>query len=109
MQRPYVQRFVSGFAGAVDRGFAQLQIEAMAYKRASFAESTKATYQSHRNCYLRFCIYFDVCPVPASQITLKTYVAFLARSIKPYCIGGYLNIIRIMHLEAGLDNPSILS
>jgi hypothetical protein len=89
----------------VDVGFAQLQIEAMAYKRASFAESTKSTYRSHRNAYLRFCIFYELCPVPADQLTLRTYVAFLARSIKPACISGYLNIIRIMHLEAGLENP----
>jgi hypothetical protein len=89
----------------VDRGFAQLQLEASAFKRASFAESTKATYRSHRNCYLRYCLYFSLCPVPATQLTLKTYVSFLARSIKPSGINGYLNIIRIMHLEAGYDNP----
>jgi hypothetical protein len=83
----------------------QLQVEALAFKRASFSESTKATYRSHRNAYLRFCIFYDLCPVPAAQMTLKTYVAFLARSIKPVSINGYLNIIRIMHLEVGLENP----
>jgi hypothetical protein len=83
----------------------QLQLEAQAFKRASFSESTKATYRSHRNAYLRFCIFYDLCPVPADQLTLRTYVAFLARSIKPVCISGYLNIIRITHLEAGLENP----
>ena len=33
------------------------------------------------------------------------YIAFLARSLSFSSIPGYLNIIRIMHLEAGLDNP----
>ena len=94
-------------AGAVDKGFAALQLEAAAFKRAAFAESTKASYRSHRNAYLRFCLYFDLLPVPASQLTLKTYVAFLARSIRPSCINGYLNIVRTMHLEAGLENPLV--
>jgi hypothetical protein len=93
------------FAGSVDRGFADLQLEAAAFKRAAFADSTKASYRSHRNAYLRFCLYFGLVAVPASQMTLKTYVAFLARSIKPACINGYMNIVRIMHLEAGLENP----
>ena len=88
----------------MDRGFAQLQLEASAFKRVSFAESTKVTYRSHRNCYLCFCLYFNLCPVPAAQMTLKTYVSFLAPSIKPSGINGYLNIIRIMHLESGYDN-----
>ena len=89
----------------MDKGFAALQLEAAAFKRSAFSESTKASYRSHRNAYLRFCLYFSLVPVPASQITLKTYVAFLARSIKSSGINGYLNIVRIMHLEAGLENP----
>jgi hypothetical protein len=43
--------------------------------------------------------------VPASQETLCCYVAFLARSLSPSSISGYLNIIRILHLDAGLTNP----
>jgi hypothetical protein len=95
------------FAGPVDKGFAALQLEAASYKTAAFAESIKAAYRSHQNAYLRFCIYFSLTPVPASQDTLKTYVAFLARSIKPAGINGYLNIVEIMHLEAGLENPLV--
>jgi hypothetical protein len=79
--------------------------EASGFKQSAFAKSTKAAYRTHRNTFLRFCLYFGLTPVPAEQVTLKSYVAFLARSIKPASIGGYLNIIRILHLEAGLDNP----
>jgi hypothetical protein len=87
--------------------FAQLQLEDSAFKWASFAESTKAMYRSHRNCYLRFCIHFDLCPVPATQMTLKTYVSFLARSIKPSGINGYLNIINLFLVT--LINISVLT
>jgi hypothetical protein len=89
----------------VDRGFSSLLREAASFKRSAFAESTKAAYRTHMNSYLRFCLYFRKVPVPAESDTLKAYSAFLARSIKPAGIGGYLNIVRIMHLEAGLDNP----
>jgi hypothetical protein len=89
----------------VDSGFGQLLSEAAAFKRSAFAESTKIAYRCHRDCLIRFCIYFSRVPIPADQITLKGYVAFLARSIKSSSINGYLNIVRILHLEAGFANP----
>ena len=70
-----------------------------------FAESTKASYKSHANAYLRYCVYFDRVPVPANQETLVGYVVFLARSLNPRSVNCYLNIIRILHVSAGLKNP----
>jgi hypothetical protein len=87
------------------REFTQLEREAASFKRSAYAESTKAAYRTHKNTYLRFCLHFGLKPVPADQVTLKTYVAFLARSIKPSSVNGYLNIVRIMHLESGVGNP----
>ena len=57
------------------------------------------------NSFIRFCLYFGRNPVPSDQNTLKCYVAFLARSLNPNSIPGYLNIIRIMHVSAGFPNP----
>lgn len=45
-------------------------------------------------------------PVPATEKTLAQYAAFLARRLKANSIKQYLNIVRIMHLEVGLDNPA---
>jgi hypothetical protein len=89
----------------LDRGFQELVAEANNFKRSAFAVSTRATYRSHLRSYLRFCLYFKRTPVPADNVTLKAYVAFLARSINPNGINGYLNIVRILHCEAGLPNP----
>ena len=36
---------------------------------------------------------------------LLIYTVFLARTLQPDSVKQYLNIIRILHLEAGLDNP----
>ena len=41
------------------------------------------------------------------SLNLYRYVAFLARTLKPTSISKYLNIIRLMHLEAGLENPLV--
>ena len=75
------------------------------YTGHTFAESTKAAYRTHLRTYLRFCLEFDLIIKSASQTTLLAYIVFLARTLKPSSINCYLNIIRIIHLEAGLDNP----
>ncbi len=33
------------------------------------------------------------------------YCVFLARSLKPSSLPGYLNVVRLMHAEVGLENP----
>lgn len=83
----------------------QLLQEVRGYTRHTFAESTKASYRTHLRTYIRFCINFHVNPVPIAQNELLAYVAFLARTLKPSSIGNYLNAVRLIHLEAGLDNP----
>jgi hypothetical protein len=44
-------------------------------------------------------------PVPVATVTLCRYAAYLARTISNSSIPGYLNIVRLLHLEAGLENP----
>jgi hypothetical protein len=83
----------------------ELLAEAAAYKRTAFAEITKSAYRTHLNMFLRFCLYFSRAPVPADRFTLMSYVAFLARTLKPTSMNCYLTVIRITHLDAGLSNP----
>ncbi len=75
------------------------------YKRHAFAETTKVTYKVHLRAFLRFCIFFNLTPVPCEKLTVLLYVVYLSRSLKPESIRQYLNIIRIVHVEAGLPNP----
>ena len=84
---------------------AELTREVQQYQCQLFAESTKATYKTHRNTYLRFCFYMGYTPVPVHPTHLLQYAAFLARSLKPASITCYLNIIGILHKEFGLPNP----
>ena len=83
----------------------QLLREVHSYRAELFAESTKATYKSHRNTYLRFCAYMGYPPVPVQPDHLLQYAAFLARSLKATSVRSYLNIIGILHKEMGLPNP----
>lgn len=83
----------------------QLQQEVSKYRAQLFAESTKATYQTHRDTYLRFCHYMGYSPVPVQPTRLLHYAAFLARSLKAATVRSYLNIIGILHKEFGLPHP----
>ena len=85
--------------------FSELLVEANSYKKAVFAESTKACYKSQLLAYLRYCKFFNRAPLPANQLTLVGYLVFLARSLNVNSIPSYLNIIRLLHLNAGLKNP----
>jgi hypothetical protein len=86
-------------------GLEQLRSEACAFKSNAFATATKKSYQTHLMTYLRFCFFYGLSPIPASQETINCYVAHLARTLKPSSITVYLNIIRILHEEAGVVNP----
>ena len=79
--------------------------EAQSFIGKTYAVSTKSSYKTHLMTYLRFCLKFQLEPVPASTSTILSYTTFLARSLKPSSISNYLNIIRILHLDAGLPNP----
>lgn len=58
-----------------------------------------------KTAYLRFCLHFGLKPVPASPATIILYTAFIARSLKNTSIPGYLNIIRLMHIDMDVPNP----
>ena len=92
-------------AEILGKDFGDLLEEAKIYRKAVFAEATKACYRSQLTAFLRYCKFFNRIPLPANQLTLVGYLVFLARSLNTHSIPGYLNIIRILHLNAGLKNP----
>ena len=81
-------------------------MEVRKFRKQAYTTSTKATYKSQLRAYLTFCVYYGYRPLPAFTITLSRYVAFLARSLSASSIPAYLNIVRILHLEHGLDDPT---
>jgi hypothetical protein len=89
----------------LESGFDRLLREARNYKRSTYAEGTKKTYRSQLKSYFKFCLEFERNPIPVEQSTLLAYVAHLAGPISPSSIPGYLNVVRLLHMEAGLPNP----
>ena len=52
----------------------ELMAETFYYHASTFADSTKATYKSHRDLYLRFCIFMGYNPI---QLVLLSYLSML--------------------------------
>ena len=71
-------RYCTG-AGCLVR---QLAYEVFKYKSHTFADSTKGTYRTYLDCYMRFCLYMGFPSIPASSFNICLYTAFLARSLK---------------------------
>lgn len=82
-----------------------LDAEVAGWRQLTFAESTKSAYRSHQKTYLHFCQMIGTQPVPATTQTICRYAAYLGRTRSFNTVQQYLNIIRILHIETGLDNP----
>lgn len=85
----------------------ELRAEVANFRAQTFAINTKKCYESHLRSYLQFCETLKVTPVPATDDVLSMYAAFLARRLRPASIRQYLNVIRLLHLEANLPNPCL--
>ena len=75
------------------------------YRMQTFAVNTRRTYASQLKRYLDFCTETNVLPVPISQQDLACYVVFLAEKLQFSSVKQYLNVVRILHEEAGFGNP----
>ncbi len=92
--------------GAVHTGLsASLDQEVRMYRSNIFAASTSKTYASHRAAYISFCAQLGIAPVPLSPTNLGRYIAYLSRRLAFSYVRQYLNIVRLIHLEADLPNP----
>ena len=83
----------------------KLKSEARGFKKSAFATTTQKTYRCQLKCFLQFCLEHKCVALPVSPDTMLCYVAFLARKMVPTSIACYLNVVRILHVEAGYSNP----
>lgn len=52
-----------------------------------------------------FCTKMNYLPVPATTENLCRYTAWLSLRLKPSSVAQYLNVVRLLHVESGLQNP----
>ena len=100
-----VSELSKGAVGTSGTLSSRLDEKVLHYRANSFAASTSKTYSAQRAAYLKFCSDIRISPIPISQTDLGRYIAYLSRRLCFSSIRQYLNIVRLMHLEAGLPNP----
>ena len=54
-----------------------------------------------------FCLYFGLKPFPASSRVISLYSQFLSRSVTPQTVRNYLSGVKVLHLIAGFEFPSL--
>jgi hypothetical protein len=84
---------------------ATLDRQVSVFKNQVYSTNTQTCYRAHRKAYIDFCSKMGYAPVPATTTTICRYVAMLSRTLKYTSIKQYINIIRLLHLEWGLQNP----
>lgn len=70
-----------------------------------FAPATWRTYNSHLKTYMEFCDQAGIKLVPISDRDLACFAAFLANKLSYNSCKQYLNIVKLLHEEAGFPNP----
>ncbi len=71
--------------------------------------STTRTYSSVQQRFLVFCGNHNLTPLPASELTILRFVAFLSSHLSPSSLPVYLSAIRALHILNFLDPPNISS
>ena len=75
------------------------------YKNRSLPPSTRVTHASQRKLYQHFCVLGGINPVPLSQDNACRYITFVSQKLAYTSIKQYINVVRIVHLEASHANP----
>ncbi|MEW8548539.1 MAG: hypothetical protein AB2693_33985, partial [Candidatus Thiodiazotropha sp.] len=84
---------------------ASLDQDVSFYMDNTFAPSTSRTYMTQQLAYFEFCNKVSIQPVPLSQADLGRYIAYLCRRLCFSSVRQYLNVVGLIHLEAGFANP----
>ena len=76
------------------------------YASLAIAPSTRAAYSHGEQRYRDFCRVCKWTPLPASDLMLASFAAYLARSVKPGTVANYIAAVRNLHLECGMADPT---
>ena len=76
------------------------------YLTKGLAPSTRRTYRSGQERFLKFCEQSNVTPLPVNQSLLCSYVAYLANQGLRHCtIKVYLSAVRNLQITYGYEDP----
>ena len=78
----------------------------MALIRNGHKLNTQRTYNSAQKQYLDFCKIYGYAPIPASEVLLLMYLAYLQRkSLKYASVNVCFVAVRCLHVLEGHGNP----
>ena len=97
-------RYVSFYLGAASTLRKELSAELATYRGQTFAANTQKTNATHMRAYFKVCDKLCIDPVPVCDRTIALYATYLARTLKPSSVRQYLNIVRLLHPESGLEH-----
>ena len=76
--------------------------------QAGIRSSTKKTYSSVQRQYLQFCQYYNLCPVPATEVTILLYVTHVnKKGLAHGSVMVHLAAIRNLHVQQGYGEPNV--
>ena len=77
----------------------QLQHEARMSLRSAYTAGTFENLNIQWVKYLKFCVYFEITPFPASTVVLVWYAQYLTKSLKAHAsIVAYLSGVKTLHV-----------
>lgn len=85
----------------------RLQQEVLYYRQQGYAPTTKKSYRTQFDAFIKFCSMLGLPPLPASNYTLCIYAAFLARFLLPQSVYSYVHFVGILHKDQGFSNPVV--
>lgn len=78
------------------------------YFQSALAPTSRRTYASAQQRYLRFCTFFRLPPLPVLEHQLCRFVSYLAEDKLTHAtIKNYLAAVRHMQIASGLPDPDI--
>ena len=82
-----------------------LLADVLFFRQATYSESTKRSYRTHKKTYFKFCEMLHTPVAPTNTSLLCLYAAYLARFLLPQSVCLYLNFVGLLHRELGMHNP----
>ncbi len=71
--------------------------------------STRRTYSSVHNRYLKFCQLYNLVPLPASELTLLRFISHISLTVSANSMPVYLAAVRSLHVYNSLPPPPLTS
>ena len=85
--------------------FAGLDAQVMDMVRSGHRPSTVRTYSSVQQRYYKFCGAYSLQPLPATEINILRFIAYISSTVSYNSMQVYLAAIRALHIYNAMPPP----